>query len=116
MSLRDGCRKTFTAYLGQDLHYLTAFAEAYTAGLSKAAQVGPDAVLLIEELLKGVQDEICEIHANYAKVTKISFRDSPECGLRNFLGPCILCQGEIMILDGHLLAHTVALSIWRSLK
>ena len=33
------CRETFCAYLGQDLFYLTAFAEAYSASLSKAAQV-----------------------------------------------------------------------------
>ena len=32
-------RETFGAYLGQDLFYLTAFAEAYTASLDKAAQV-----------------------------------------------------------------------------
>jgi len=32
-------RETFGAYLGQDLFYLTAFAEAYIASLDKAAQV-----------------------------------------------------------------------------
>ena len=32
-------RESFGAYLGQDLFYLTAFAEAYVASLDKAAQV-----------------------------------------------------------------------------
>ena len=40
----DNCRtgirrETFCAYLGQDLFYLTAFAQAYSASLDKASQV-----------------------------------------------------------------------------
>ena len=70
--MRGGRRKSFAAYLTQDLHYLTAFAESYTAGLGKAVHIDPDAVQVIENLLQGVRDEISDVHANYVKVLRYS--------------------------------------------
>ena len=49
-------RESFCAYLGQDLFYLRAFAEAYSASLSKAAQVCRHACMMLRDSL------VCALH------------------------------------------------------
>jgi thiaminase len=64
-------RESFQHYVGQDAHFLQAFAECYVHAI-KAAERLPDATReralpVLQKLMVGVEEEL-DMHTGYAKV------------------------------------------------
>lgn len=64
----------FSAYIGQDVFYLDAFAQAYTIAIGKSQDLSEEVAQTLTELRDGVLEEV-KLHAGYARTLGVSEAD-----------------------------------------
>ncbi|GMH40121.1 hypothetical protein BSKO_08025 [Bryopsis sp. KO-2023] len=69
-------KRAFQHYIGQDVHFLRAFAKAYALGIAKAMQMEGNSFKVLMELLHGVKEEL-EMHGSYAAEWEVDLTENP---------------------------------------